>query len=62
VVNDFVILSETKNLIPLPVIASEAWQSQYLGVPLRVGLYATSPRFAAGFSLQSLTQKQNTEL
>jgi hypothetical protein len=27
-----------------------------LGVPLRVALYASSPRFAAGFTLQSLTQ------
>ena len=27
----------------------------YLGVPLRVGLSAASPRYAVGFSLQSLT-------
>ena len=27
-----------------------------MGVPLRVGLYAASPRFAAGFPLLSLTQ------
>ncbi len=28
----------------------------FLGVPLRAGLSVTSPRFAAGFSLLSLTQ------
>ena len=27
----------------------------YLGVPLRVGLFAASPRYAVGFPLQSLT-------
>ena len=27
-----------------------------LGVPLRVGLYVPSPRYAVGFPLQSLTQ------
>jgi hypothetical protein len=55
-----------QQLIPSPKITNyshnpmRCHNSLCRGVPLRVGLYAPSPRSAAGFALQSLTHTPKT--